>query len=63
MAQCLHIRLTANVLATTPGPLNPELLKYLNDCLHHKQYVQHARVHASAFDFELSFLFRFSTVC
>jgi len=39
MAQCLHIRLTANVLATTPGPLNPELLKYLNDCLHNKHFM------------------------
>jgi coatomer protein complex subunit gamma len=36
MAQTLHIRLTANVLQTTPGPLNAELLKYLQDCLHNK---------------------------
>lgn len=39
MAQCLHIRLTFNVLQTTAGPLNPELLKYLLDCLHNKHFM------------------------
>lgn len=39
MAQCLHIRLAANLLQTTAGPLNPELLKYLFDCLHNKHFM------------------------